>query len=869
MGAIFNAQANHSPRAGHRRPADPGPDHPAGQPHQPRRDPHAPPARQVVLRAGPRRGRAARARPRRPPRRAAAARARSSSRSRWTTGTPRSTRPTPRHAIAREVSGRAVADPEAVRALAERLDAASNPVLVAGPDIDASRRLGRRRRPRRAPAPAGLGEPGDRRRPPRLPRGPSQLPRRAAAGDRPGRPDPRGPRPDPRRRQLGLPLLPPHPRPAAARGRDAGRDHQRSRRGRARADGRRDRRRRRAHPRGAARGRCPSPRAPRPSPTRGPQEIPATDPLNSSTVHTALAEVLPEDAIVVLESPASTLALRNQLRLSRPGSYYFSAGGGLGFGLAASVGVQLAQPDRPVVCVLGEGSAQYAITAFWSAVAYKVPVTFLVLRNSEYAILKWFAEVEQVTGAPGLDLPALDVAAVAAGYGVDTRQVERPRRGPRRALDRARLLAAASWSKSRSSRACRSSRRPWRCSRAAADARSRRRRRPRPRLARRRARRSRCAASSRPCSAPTACSAAPATSSATPPTPAPTGCCPQAVVMAHDADDVAKVLDYGRRSGTPVVFRAGGTSLNGQGQSDGILVDVRRHFGGVAVEEGGELARVKPGTVLGHANRVLAPHGRKLGPDPASTDIATVGGVIANNSGGMRCGVDHGLLLDGALADLRPALGDDDRHRRAGRRRALRRGRAGAGRRPRGDPRRDPRRRRAERAHPAQVRDQEHDRLPALRLPRRRRAAGDLPPPAGRLGGHARPSSPRPSSRPCRCRPARPPPGSTSPASTRRSRRSATSSTPAPRAVELMVAPALITAAWNMLGAPEEWKELPPESAVLLVEFGAETDDGARRLRRPGGRDPRPLTRRSARSPSPASRRRSSSPGGCARASTG
>ena len=68
--------------------------------------------------------------------------------------------------------------------------------------------------------------------------------------------------------------------------------------------------------------------------------------------------------------------------------------------------------------MLGEGSAQYAITAFWSAVAYDVPVTFLVLRNEEYAILKWFAEVEQVTGAPGLDLPKLDVAAVAEGYGV-------------------------------------------------------------------------------------------------------------------------------------------------------------------------------------------------------------------------------------------------------------------------------------------------------------------------------------------------------------------------------------------------------------------------------------------------------------------
>jgi benzoylformate decarboxylase len=120
----------------------------------------------------------------------------------------------------------------------------------------------------------------------------------------------------------------------------------------------------------------------------------------------------------VLESPSSTAALRNHLRISRPGSYYFSAGGGLGFALPASLGVQLAKPERPVLCVLGEGSAQYAITAFWTAAAYSIPVRFLVLRNGEYAILKWFATLENVTGAPGLELPALDVAATASSYGV-------------------------------------------------------------------------------------------------------------------------------------------------------------------------------------------------------------------------------------------------------------------------------------------------------------------------------------------------------------------------------------------------------------------------------------------------------------------
>ena len=140
--------------------------------------------------------------------------------------------------------------------------------------------------------------------------------------------------------------------------------------------------------------------------------------MSPSAAVAALADVFPADGVIVPESPASTFAIRERLRLSRPGSYYFTSGGGLGFALPGSIGVQMAQPDRPVVCVLGEGSAQYAIQGFWTAVAYDVPVTFLVLRNEEYAILKWFGEIEHVTGVPGLDLPALDVAAVAEGYGV-------------------------------------------------------------------------------------------------------------------------------------------------------------------------------------------------------------------------------------------------------------------------------------------------------------------------------------------------------------------------------------------------------------------------------------------------------------------
>jgi benzoylformate decarboxylase len=162
----------------------------------------------------------------------------------------------------------------------------------------------------------------------------------------------------------------------------------------------------------------PAPPA-RPAPEPGP----ASDPMSPSTAVRALAEVFPKHGIVVLESPSATLALRNQLRLSTPGSYYFSSGGGLGFGMPAAIGVQLAQPSRPVVCVIGEGSAQYAIQSLWTAAAYDVPVTFLVLRNDEYAILKWFGMLEDIVDAPGLDLPALDCAAVASGYGVASRVV--------------------------------------------------------------------------------------------------------------------------------------------------------------------------------------------------------------------------------------------------------------------------------------------------------------------------------------------------------------------------------------------------------------------------------------------------------------
>jgi len=299
---------------------------------------------------------------------------------------------------------------------------------------------------------------------------------------------------------------------------------------------------------------------------------------------------------------------------------------------------------------------------------------------------------------------------------------------------------------------------------------------------------------------------------------------PRAVVEAHDADDVAKTLRFGRERDIPVTFRAGGTSLNGQGQSDGILVDVRKHFGGVAVEEDGARARVKPGTILGHANRVLAPYGRKLGPDPASTDVCTVGGVVANNSGGMRCGVTKDsystvreltfVLPSGTRIDT-GAPGAAERFAAA-------------------EPElvagleaiRDEIRADAELADRIRrkfaIKNTTGYRLCAfldadepLEIFRRLLVGSE-----GTLAFVAEvvfetvPQPPATTTAwihfPGIDEAIAPVPDLVASGAT---------------AVELMVAPALITAAWNMVGAPQEWKELPPESAVLLVEFGG-ADEG-------------------------------------------
>jgi D-lactate dehydrogenase len=136
---------------------------------------------------------------------------------------------------------------------------------------------------------------------------------------------------------------------------------------------------------------------------------------------------------------------------------------------------------------------------------------------------------------------------------------------------------------------------------------------------------------------------------------------PEAVVRPRDLSEMRALLDYARRHRHPLTFRTAGTSLSGQAVTDSLLVELAPFWNDCRVLDGGRRIVSQPAVVGGHLNRLLAPFGYRIGPDPASIDAAMIGGIVANNAGGMCCGVTENsyrtleaavvLLADGTLVD--------------------------------------------------------------------------------------------------------------------------------------------------------------------------------------------------------------------------
>jgi benzoylformate decarboxylase len=155
----------------------------------------------------------------------------------------------------------------------------------------------------------------------------------------------------------------------------------------------------------------------------------AAQPIDPEWLMLAITEMLPKDAIVVEEALTAAASLAAFLPIRDRYGYFGNVSGGIGWGIAAALGVQLAQPARKVVALLGDGSAMYSIQALWTAAHQKLPITFLVFNNGGYRIikqrLKLFHGTDRFIGMDFVD-PPIEFAALARSLGVQGHRVETP-----------------------------------------------------------------------------------------------------------------------------------------------------------------------------------------------------------------------------------------------------------------------------------------------------------------------------------------------------------------------------------------------------------------------------------------------------------
>jgi len=148
-------------------------------------------------------------------------------------------------------------------------------------------------------------------------------------------------------------------------------------------------------------------------------------PVQARALLYAIGAVLPKDAVVVEEAISSSPGIREFFRSDDPQSFFGLRGGGIGWGLPAAIGVKLALPDRPVVALIGDGSAMYTCQALWTAAHDRIAVVFVILNNASYRILKQRVHAlrghaAQTDTYVGMDLvdPAIDFVGLARALGM-------------------------------------------------------------------------------------------------------------------------------------------------------------------------------------------------------------------------------------------------------------------------------------------------------------------------------------------------------------------------------------------------------------------------------------------------------------------
>lgn len=140
-----------------------------------------------------------------------------------------------------------------------------------------------------------------------------------------------------------------------------------------------------------------------------------------------IVEALPSNAMVVDETLTTSAALSKLYPAEDPLAYFGLTSGGLGFGMAGAIGVAMAQPSRPVVAIIGDGSSLYSIQSLWTAAHFKLPITYVIVNNRSYRIIKdrllALRKTDQFVAMDMTD-PPVDFVAVAQGLGVPATRVE-------------------------------------------------------------------------------------------------------------------------------------------------------------------------------------------------------------------------------------------------------------------------------------------------------------------------------------------------------------------------------------------------------------------------------------------------------------
>ncbi|PAF41218.1 FAD-binding and (Fe-S)-binding domain-containing protein [Helicobacter sp. 11S03491-1] len=131
---------------------------------------------------------------------------------------------------------------------------------------------------------------------------------------------------------------------------------------------------------------------------------------------------------------------------------------------------------------------------------------------------------------------------------------------------------------------------------------------------------------------------------------------PKLVIKAHNEEEIIKIYSLSRTYNIPITFRAAGSSLSGQACTQNVLVIASAQWQDINISEDKQSIRLSCGVIGSSANDALKPYNKKIGPDPATISTAMIGGIVANNSSGMCCGVKQNSY--NTIRSIRVILGD-------------------------------------------------------------------------------------------------------------------------------------------------------------------------------------------------------------------